>query len=263
MSDDPVLCWEDILWSKNLIFVRHEVAKQTRARDRRRYIPLEPAAGKILGPLAGTGPIMAISVGYLHKLRRKLAGLMKIKLPENCFRIPSHGFSSPNCFGRLGNQRLACDLRIVAEERIPQEAAWEDPKLNFRSLLGRFVQIPANGFTDQTVSIEQTIPLSGKNRSRERAAAAEAVAAFQDLRRQELEVIFKTRFAFLQLSNDNELLELNQTEGTALSQTVESSRTKFEVGAEPESDLLTAQIERQKVAEERQDLEQKIAHRFS
>jgi len=85
-SDDPVLCWEDILWSKNLISVRHEVAKQTRARDRRRYIPLEPAAVKILRPLAGTGPIMTISVGYLHKLRRKLAGLMKIKFPENCLR---------------------------------------------------------------------------------------------------------------------------------------------------------------------------------
>jgi cobalt-zinc-cadmium efflux system outer membrane protein len=145
----------------------------------------------------------------------------------------------------------------MATQRIPQEAAWEDPKLNFRSLLRRFVQIPANGFTDQTVSIEQCIPLSGKNRSRERAAAAEAVAAFQDLRRQELEVVFKTRSAFLKLSNDYELLELNQTEETALSQTVDSSRTKFEVGAQPESDLLTAQIEQQKVAEERQDLEQK------
>ncbi len=132
----------------------------------------------------------------------------------------------------------------MATQRIPQEAAWEDPKLNFRSLLGRFVQIPANGFTDQTVSIEQSIPLSGKNRSRERAAAAEAVAAFQDLRRQELELVFKTRSAFLQLSNDYELLELNQTEGTALSQTVDSSRTKFEVGAQPESDLLTAQIKK-------------------
>src|ERR1700732_3208992 len=88
----------------------------------------------------------------------------------------------------------------MGAQRSPQEAAWEDPKLNFGSLLGRFVQVPANGFTDQTVSIEQSIPLSGKNRSRERAAAAEAVAAFQDLRRQELEMVFKTRFAFLQLS---------------------------------------------------------------
>jgi hypothetical protein len=30
-SNDPVLRWEDILWSKNMIFPRHEVAKQTRA----------------------------------------------------------------------------------------------------------------------------------------------------------------------------------------------------------------------------------------
>jgi outer membrane protein TolC len=50
----------------------------------------------------------------------------------------------------------------MAIEKIPQEAAWEDPKLNFRSLLGRFVQIPANGFTDQTVSLEQSVPISGK-----------------------------------------------------------------------------------------------------
>jgi outer membrane protein, heavy metal efflux system len=145
----------------------------------------------------------------------------------------------------------------MATQRIPQEAAWEDPKLNFRSLLGRFVQVPANGFTDQMVSLEQSIPLSGKNRSRERAAAADALAAFQDLRRQELEVVFKTRSAFIQLVNDYELLDLNQAEETAVSQTIDSSRTKFEVGAQSESDLLTAQIERQKVTEERQDLEQK------
>ena len=147
----------------------------------------------------------------------------------------------------------------MAIQRIPQEAAWEDPKLNFRSLLGRFVQIPANGFTDQTVSLEQSIPISGKNRSRERAAVAEAVAAFQELRRQELDVVAKARSAFIQLANDYELLELNQAEETTLSQTIDNTRTKFEVGQQPESDLLTAQIERQKVAEERQDLEQKLS----
>jgi hypothetical protein len=37
---EPVLQWADILWNKNLIFIRHEVAKETRARDRKRYIPL-------------------------------------------------------------------------------------------------------------------------------------------------------------------------------------------------------------------------------
>jgi outer membrane protein TolC len=53
------------------------------------------------------------------------------------------------------------------------------------------------------------------------------------------------------------LLELNQTEESALSQTLDNSRTKFEVGAQPQSDVVTAQIERHKVAEQRQDLEQK------
>lgn len=148
----------------------------------------------------------------------------------------------------------------MAIQRIPQEAAWEDPKLNVRSLLGRFVPIPVNGFTDQTVSLEQSIPISGKNRSRERAAAAEAAAAFQELRRQELDVVAKARSAFIQLVNDYELLELNQAEVTALSQTIDNSRTKFEVGKQPESDILIAQIERQKVSEERQDLEQKLSN---
>jgi cobalt-zinc-cadmium efflux system outer membrane protein len=147
----------------------------------------------------------------------------------------------------------------MAIQRIPEEAAWEDPKLNFRSLLGRFVQIPANGFADQTVSLEQSIPISGKNKSRQRAAVAEAATAFQELRRQELDVVAKARSAFIQLVNDYELLELNQAEEAALSQTIDNTRTKFEVGKQPESDLLIAQIERQKVTEERQDLEQKLS----
>ena len=92
----------------------------------------------------------------------------------------------------------------MASQRIPQEAAWEDPKLNFRSLAGRFVEVPANGFSNQTVSLEQSIPISGRNRSRERAAAAEAIASFQDLRRQELEVVAKARSTFIQLVGYND-----------------------------------------------------------
>ena len=63
---------------------------------------------------------------------------------------------------------------IASKERIPQAAAWEDLKVGTNIVLGRFVSVPANAFTDQMVSIEQMIPLSGKNRSKERAAAAEA-----------------------------------------------------------------------------------------
>ncbi len=81
-----MLSWGEILWKEKLIYVRYEVAKQTRARDRKRYIPLEPAAAGILRPLAGTGPIMTISENYFYICRRESAGLMKIKLPDNCLR---------------------------------------------------------------------------------------------------------------------------------------------------------------------------------
>ena len=54
--DDPVLTWEDILWKEKLIYVRHEVAKQTRARDRKRYVLLEAAAVRgFCGPWLGLG----------------------------------------------------------------------------------------------------------------------------------------------------------------------------------------------------------------
>jgi len=84
--DDPILLWEDILWNEKLIHIRNEVAKQTRARDRRRYVPLEPAVAEILRPLAGKGPIMTMCENHFYICRRELVGLMKIKLPDNCLR---------------------------------------------------------------------------------------------------------------------------------------------------------------------------------
>jgi hypothetical protein len=41
-AKDPVIEWRDFLWKKGLIVVRDEVAKQTRARDKLRNVPLEP-----------------------------------------------------------------------------------------------------------------------------------------------------------------------------------------------------------------------------
>jgi hypothetical protein len=83
---DPVLSWEDILWTKNLILVRHVVAKQTRSRDHKRYVPLERKAAKILKPLAGRGPVIACCASHFFIKRRELARDMKIRLPENCLR---------------------------------------------------------------------------------------------------------------------------------------------------------------------------------
>jgi cobalt-zinc-cadmium efflux system outer membrane protein len=146
-----------------------------------------------------------------------------------------------------------------ARQRIPQAAAWEDPKLTVNSLLGRFVDISRNGFADQMVTVEQMIPLTGKNRSKERIAAAEAVASFEDFRRQQLDVISKTKASYVRLANLYLLLDLNDQEEAALSQTLDASKAKFEVGTQSQADYLTADVERQKIIEARRDLEQKLS----
>jgi outer membrane protein, heavy metal efflux system len=146
-----------------------------------------------------------------------------------------------------------------ARQRIPQAAAWEDPKLSVNSLLGRFVDISRNGFADQMVTVAQMIPLTGKNRSKERIAAAEAVASFEDFRRQQLDVISKTKASYFRLANFYLLLDLNDQEEAALSQTLDASKAKFEVGTQSQADYLTADVERQKIIETRRDLEQKLS----
>ena len=57
-ADYPVIEWRDFLWNRKLLVVRDEVAKQTRARDKLRYVPLEAASVKLLPSLAGDGPVI-------------------------------------------------------------------------------------------------------------------------------------------------------------------------------------------------------------
>jgi len=67
---DPVIEWPDFLWKKKLIVVRDEVAKQTRARDKLRYVPLEPATVKVLKPLVGDGPVMPMASKAFYSMRQ-------------------------------------------------------------------------------------------------------------------------------------------------------------------------------------------------
>ena len=72
--------------------------------------------------------------------------------------------------------------------RIGQAKAWDDPKVSFDVTAGRFVEMPPNAMADQTLILEQMIPVSGKNVSRGRIAAAEAITGYEDFRRQQLDV---------------------------------------------------------------------------
>ncbi|MBV9875511.1 MAG: TolC family protein, partial [Verrucomicrobia bacterium] len=146
-----------------------------------------------------------------------------------------------------------------ARERITQASAWEDPKLSFNSLLGRFVSISPNGFIDQALTVEQMIPVSGKNRSKERIAAAEAIASFEDFRRQQLDIIAKTKASYFRLANFYSLLDLNGQEESTLAQTLNATKAKFEVGTQSQADYLSTQVERQKIIEARRDLQEKLS----
>ena len=152
---------------------------------------------------------------------------------------------------------------LAARERVPQAGAWEDLKVGTNIVLGRFVSVPANAFTDQMVSVEQMIPLSGKNRSKERAAAAEALGAFEEARRQELDVIAKAKASYYELANLYRLLDINQADEASLVQSLDATRAKFEVGTQTQADLLLADNERQKIVEARRDLEQKLSDQQS
>src|SRR5262245_37759741 len=71
----------------------------------------------------------------------------------------------------------------AAIQRVRQAYAWDDPRVVGESRVRRFVDVPPNAFMDQTLAIEQLVPITGKNLARGRAAAAEAVSAFEEARR--------------------------------------------------------------------------------
>ncbi len=143
--------------------------------------------------------------------------------------------------------------------RVPQAEAWDDLKISASTRLGRFVDIAPNGFTDQMLSVEQMIPVSGKNESRARIAAAEALGGLEELRRKETDVVMKVRTAYIRLANGYAQLELTRANASSLHQTLDISRRKFEVGGQTQAAVLTAENEVTRIEENRRDLERSIS----
>ena len=140
------------------------------------------------------------------------------------------------------------------KERVPQAAAWEDLKISASTRIGRFVDVARNSFTDQMFSVEQMIPISGRNQSRARIAAAEALGTLEEVRRKELDAVAKARAAYFRLAKDYALLELNRANESSLVQTFEISRARLEVGSQGQADVLTAENEVTRLEETRHDL---------
>jgi outer membrane protein, heavy metal efflux system len=143
--------------------------------------------------------------------------------------------------------------------RVAQAAAWDDPRVSAELNAARFVTVPPNAFMDQTVTLEQMIPVSGKNRVRARAAAAEALAFFEELRRQQLDVVTKVRTSYLRLLNSYALLDLNEKNIASLRQIADVARSRYEAGKEFATDVLLAEMEASKLEETRRDIERMIS----
>lgn len=145
------------------------------------------------------------------------------------------------------------------KQRVPQAAAWDDPQVSANTRLGRFVNVAPNSFTDQMVSVEQMIPVSGKNLSRSRIAAAEALSALEELRRKELDAVSKARVSYIRLAKGYALLNLNQENEASLKQSLDITRAKLEVAGQSQAEVLTAEAELVRLTETRRDLERAIS----
>src|SRR5437879_585745 len=147
----------------------------------------------------------------------------------------------------------------AARERVRQANAWDDPRIGGESRVRRFVDVPPNAFMDQTLSVEQLIPITGKNLVRGRVAVAEALSIFEEVRRAELDVIAKARASYFRLANAYDQLEINSKNLTSLRQIADISRSKYETGVESAANVLVAETDYSKLLEARRDLERNLS----
>lgn len=163
------------------------------------------------------------------------------------------------------NQTLKAALAKweMMKARVPQARAWEDLRAGVDWRAERSVNVPPNSFMDETAMLEQEVPVSGKNRSRSRAATAEARATFADLRRIELDLITRARSAYARLANGYAQLQVNRRNTDLLDQFAQISRSRYETGVATQSDVLLAQTDAAKLLETRADIERQISQEQS
>jgi outer membrane protein, heavy metal efflux system len=147
----------------------------------------------------------------------------------------------------------------AARARVRQVNAWDDPRVAGESRVRRFVDVPPNAFTDQTLAIEQPIPITGKNLVRGRVASAEALSVFEEARRTQLDVLAKARVTYFQLANAHDQLLINSKNLTSLKQIADISRSRYEAGLENAANVLVAETDYSKLQETRRDLERDLS----
>lgn len=145
----------------------------------------------------------------------------------------------------------------MMKQRVPQAGAWDDLMAGVE--LQRMGTLRPDKVTDVELMVAQVIPISGKNLSRERASIAEALAAFQELRRVQLDVVRRVQGAYFRLAGAYGQLEINKSNQELLKQVAEISRKKYEVGTATQSDVLLAETELARLSESKAMIERDIS----
>lgn len=148
-------------------------------------------------------------------------------------------------------QAQAARTRVeAAKERLPQAAAWDDPRVGVdiersnRRLLS---------YSDAEWSISQTLPLTGKISRRKKVASMEIAGAEAAVRQVELDLEARARAAYVKLAEAEAQLGVNSRSQSLLRQLVEVTRAKYESGRQRQADVLMAETELAQLAEARVD----------
>lgn len=150
---------------------------------------------------------------------------------------------------RLHNPAVVAARRRVASlrEKVSQERAWDDPTLVFAKNVA--------GDLDESVTLQQGLPISGRNLSRGRAALAAATGAAQEARKVELEAVRDARQAYYKYATTNGLMEINARNDQLLRDLTKTARARLEVGDQSQTEALLAEGEQARNSEARVDLE--------
>lgn len=150
--------------------------------------------------------------------------------------------------------------RVRAEAmatRPRQESAWEDPQVSLEFFATPITYAdPLRHGMETDYAVTQAIPLFGRNGAMRDAAEAGARAANQSALVTERNIVAQVKQSYAMLLTAQKQLAVNNDATKVLEQIVISVRTRYSVGSASFADVLKAQVELDKAANERSRLTQ-------
>ncbi len=143
------------------------------------------------------------------------------------------------------------------KERVPRAKAWDDPMVGVD--FERMGTTRFGTYSDAEWMASQSLPITGKNLSRGRAAEAEARAAYEDVRRLRLEITAKAKVAYYRLANAHAQLVIIRQNRELFGRVLELGNAKLSVGKSAQADVLATETDIQRLDIERESLAQTLS----